>query len=583
MTYTKIMEQNETAHSHDCACSACQASQNETVQVTHHNHSHGHSHNETVALAFASGSSIIDPLLDEFTWTGGAGIAGGNLTYNFTGAGSASYNLAERDAARFALQSWQNAANVSFSEVSANGDVSFTKTNFSDPFQQGVAFISFVGTQIVDVDIQTDSDLNTLSVGSLGYLVLLHEIGHALGLKHTGNFGAGDVAPFLSSTEDNYRASVLSYNADSIVNNSNPPVTPMLYDIAAIQYLYGANSSYKSGDDYYDLTQGGNAETLWDAGGNDTFSAARYSNSDGTIVDLREGLGNFSKVGAHYIWAAFNSNIENAEGSSFNDSVFGNSIANTLYGRAGRDLIFGNESNDTIFGGVGSVDTTDSEDTIYGGAGSDQIYGNSGNDILIGGVDIFDPNDAADLIYGGKGFDSVYGNAGNDTLFGGGNGFDPFDEADLIYGGAGSDELYGNGNNDTIYGGGSGFDPNDLSDTIYGGAGGDAIFGNGGNDILFGNEDNDTLNGGAGNDQFVFSHGQGNDIVQVLDGGGTVGGDIIVIARNINGSGFNSASDVLSAISYSAGNAFVNLGGGHSVTIGSLGSTQLIADDFSIF
>ncbi len=575
------MAHNGTYHNHDCACAACQGSQKETnsEEQTHHIHNH----NDTVALAFVSGSSVIDPLLDNFSWTGTTGSSSGNLSYGFTGTGSAALNNAERAAVRSALQAWENVANVSFSSTISNPDISFTKTNFSNPFQQGVAFISFIGTRITDVDIETDIDLGSLSVGSLGYLVLLHEIGHALGLKHTGNFGGGDEAPFLTSAEDNYRASVMSYNPDTLVNDGNPPVTPMLYDIAAIQYLYGANSNHQSGNTLYDLTQNSNPQTIWDGGGNDTLSASSYSGSDGVVLDLRSGLENYSKVGSHYAWVAFNANIENAEGSSADDALFGTTQANMLVGRAGRDFLSGDSGADTIFGGVGIVDTTDIADTIYGGLDSDELYGNAGNDVIYGGRDVFDPTDSSDLAYGGKGFDTVYGNAGNDTLFGGGNGFDPLDESDLIYGGAGADELYGNGSSDTIFGGGSGFDPNDNGDLIFGGAGADSIFGNGGNDSIYGNEDNDTMNGGAGDDLFFFASGQGDDIVQVLDGAGVAGGDRIMIAANINNSGLTTSDAVLAATSYSAGNAFIDLGAGHTITIGGLGATTLIADDIGIF
>ena len=61
------------------------------------------------------------------------------------------------------------------------------------------------------------------------------------------------------------------------------PQTPMLYDIAAIQHMYGANISYRTGNDTYtfDPTKPF-FQTLWDAGGTDTISVSSFS-TDNTI------------------------------------------------------------------------------------------------------------------------------------------------------------------------------------------------------------------------------------------------------------------------------------------------------------
>lgn len=146
----------------------------------------------------------------------------------------------------------------------------------------------------------------------------------------------------------------------------------MLYDIAAMQYQYGANMAYRTGDDVYTFDPATPFfRTIWDAGGNDTISVSNFSK--GCIVDLRAG--EFSKITieadstAGYNWTiappvptydgtdnlaiAYGTTIENAIGGQGGDVLYGNAAANRLTGGAG---------NDTIDGGAG-LDTA-----IYGSA-----------------------------------------------------------------------------------------------------------------------------------------------------------------------------------------------------------------------
>jgi serralysin len=523
-----------------------------------------------------SSSQIIEPMLEGFSWTGTSGQPSPVIDYAILDSDISS------NVVRDALQSWSNVANLQFNQTSASiAELTFDETNFANRLQQGVTLTTFAGDRIIDSEIELEDSLSTLNPGSVGYLVLLHEIGHALGLKHTGEYGDGDEGPFLSSAEDNYRATVMSYNDDTIVTSNFPPVTPMLYDIAAMQFLYGANTSYQAGNTFYDLTSYTNPITLWDGGGNaDLVSAANYSGGSVTI-DLRPGLNNYSQLGNKYIWVAYNANIEDAQASRFNDAVFGNELNNQMRGREGNDLMFGNEGNDILFGGMDTVDASDGSDSIYGGSGADIIFGNSGNDNLFGGSAAADPSDTTDTIYGGRGADSVYGNGGDDLIYGGGGGVDPSDEADVLFGGGGADIMFGNGNNDTIYGGGGGVDPNDVSDTIYGGAGDDVIFGNGGNDVLYGNSGNDIFYGGAGNDAFFFGAGDGNDIIFQMDGTGITGGDVIFINRI--STGYQSAAIIVEAFSYAGGNGYLELGGGSVLTVANIAPESITLDDISLF
>ncbi len=68
-------------------------------------------------------------------------------------------------------------------------------------------------------------------------------------------------------------------------NDTVKPLTYMLYDIKALQDLYGANMTYRTGNDTYTAPASGAAYTIWDAGGTDTISAGSVSAS--VTIDLR--------------------------------------------------------------------------------------------------------------------------------------------------------------------------------------------------------------------------------------------------------------------------------------------------------
>lgn len=85
----------------------------------------------------------------------------------------------------------------------------------------------------------------TMPVGVIQFEnMTIHEIGHALGLKHPGNSanygvygGAGtgsNVPPYLPASEDDSLNTMMSYNG----NYGGPEPRP--YDIAALGFLYGA-------------------------------------------------------------------------------------------------------------------------------------------------------------------------------------------------------------------------------------------------------------------------------------------------------------------------------------------------------
>lgn len=254
-------------------------------------------------------------------------------------SGFAAMNSEQRAAVRQALATWSALANITFVETA---DVSSATLRFGTNRQNGesaaYAYYPSRSAQGGDVFLANDSAGNVNpTAGSYAYMTVIHEIGHALGLKHPGNYNAGSSegteGPYLPSSTDNYAYSIMSYND----NDALPPGThltgPSLYDIAAIQYLYGANTSTGAGDTSYTLNTG-SFITLWDPNGRNTLNGSTQSAS--LSLDLRAG--HFSSAGATtFLALAYGTTVNAATGGSGDDSITVNTLGNVLDGGGGTD------------------------------------------------------------------------------------------------------------------------------------------------------------------------------------------------------------------------------------------------------
>ncbi|NKB15756.1 MAG: hypothetical protein HC774_00685 [Sphingomonadales bacterium] len=130
---------------------------------------------------------------------------------------------------------------------------------------------------------------------------MLHETLHALGLKHPGNYdaGAGDAPPpFLSPATDNTTNTIMSYNTAG-----SPEMTPMPYDLQALQYLYGTPADrlaattyefttltdYRVGQTEFGVRDRSTKQTIWDGGGVDTLDFSQLAVVRDHRFDLRPG------------------------------------------------------------------------------------------------------------------------------------------------------------------------------------------------------------------------------------------------------------------------------------------------------
>ncbi|HKU63746.1 MAG TPA: cadherin domain-containing protein [Rhizomicrobium sp.] len=143
---------------------------------------------------------------------------------------------------------------------------------------------------------------------------------------------------------------------------------------------------------------------------------------------------------------------------------------------------------------------------IDAGAGDDTVLaGDLGNDVLGGAGN--------DTLVGGKLDDWLLGDDGNDRLFAGAVSTTSFTDGDttsinaaLAVDGGNGNYLEGGAGDDRLYGGTG-------SDWLSGGAGNDVEYGGDGGDILAGGAGTDDLQGGLGTDQYLFSFGDGADVV----------------------------------------------------------------------
>jgi uncharacterized delta-60 repeat protein len=217
----------------------------------------------------------------------------------------------------------------------------------------------------------------TVAAGSRPYGTMTHETGHALGLKHPG-IDPGDSPPFVDKDyglEDSRTNSIMSYSyrEDAVVDivwegNSGSyiqiyPSTPMSWDVAAIQQMYGVNTRHRDGDDVYTFDPAVPFfSNLWDAGGQDTVDISLYVHD--SVISLVPGT--FSSLhtratqanardywGERNLSISYNAIIEHAIGGSGNDSLVGNDAANHLQGKAGNDTLNGGAGDDTLDGGEG--------------------------------------------------------------------------------------------------------------------------------------------------------------------------------------------------------------------------------------
>ncbi len=366
----------------------------------------------SVAIADNDSPTVTDPTVSNFTATGNTQIDalfnpqktlwntsanGGKITYSFYNNTSGAYYGSELVSAvsdaiktnvRNILATLSTYINVSFVEV-ADTASNFGVLRYMFSNGPGYAYAYYPSTDRRGGDVHLSSlyELDTVNrfsgaPSSYGYMALAHETLHALGLKHPGNYdagGGGTLGPYLNPGEDNVTNTIMTYN-----NGGASALTPMSYDVRALQYLYGARSFNASATNYVfnslsSYTANGqsfgtvaqNKQTIWDSGGIDTFDFSGLSTSNTYRFDLRQG-------GILTTQAAYNalSYTDQSGAGTFRTSTFGTAIAyNTvienLANSKASDYIIANEAANTFSGYTRGIAT-----------GNDVYEGTSSQDVL---------------------------------------------------------------------------------------------------------------------------------------------------------------------------------------------------------
>ncbi len=359
-----------------------------------------------------------------FKWGSSTQGTGATISYSFDKASH--FTAQEKATFLKAFAMWSSVADVTFVEVKNNAGVVLTRGHDGGAYTQtptsdgsgaqlgsvtGEAKISF-DTSVPGFDLSGSLD----KYGGYGMSSLIHEVGHLIGLGHSGAYnGNVNAKTDQFSAFDDRQYSVMSYisydNTDAKYAASNPwggtdwgtdnqgyartaPHTVQVLDIVGIQEIYGAskhtpmsggqtygfNSNIQGPlHDFFDFTVNTSpVVTIFNEGTGNTLDLTGYRMDQ--YIDLRPSA--FSSVGGlvNNLSIAFGTNIGTAYGGTGNDTMVANEFGSVLSGNSGNDV-------------------------LYGLGGADLLSGDAGNDVLIGGLgkDLLAGGDGADLFVFGQG------------------------------------------------------------------------------------------------------------------------------------------------------------------------------------
>jgi len=489
----------------------------------------------------------------------------GSLTYNVTALTSAGAAMA-----RDALEQWADITGINFVETTGVAEITFDD---SDPGITAYANTSISGGFITSANVMVTtgwlSNFGT-GFGSYSYETYVHEVGHALGLGHGGNYnGSATYGTDNFYLNDSVFYSIMSYMqaiGDEFTGpNTTLPAdfrfmqTASVADALAMEILYGGqlSSSTRTGNTTYGYNSNtGNAALdnavnigsnvfmmVHDDGGTDTIDLSGYGGHQ--FVSLYQEAPSNVLGGIWNMTISRGTQIENLLTGAGADVLRGNDLSNYLDGGAGIDSFYGNGGNDIMvvnFGdrifenaneGFDTVRALGSAYTLTANAHVERLMVNSTsstNSVTLVGNEFTQQllgNNGDNILVGGGGVDSYIGYLGNDIYV-----TDHASETIIETAGQGYDSIYTSVSY-TIAAGlsierfvttsqagtaainltgneiGQVMGGNAAANVLYGGGGNDSLYGYNGNDVLDGAQGNDSLFGGAGVDRFIFRESVG--------------------------------------------------------------------------
>jgi trimeric autotransporter adhesin len=300
----------------------------------------------------------------------------------------------------------------------------------------------------------------------------------------------------------------------------------------------GQDNDELSGSDNDDLLIGGSGRDILNGGGGvDTMEGGPGNDiyvmfDDGLDVVIETGNGGIDQVHTKFS-VTLTANVEELfmfGADAINGT--GNKLLNVLGGNGGDNLLSGLSGDDTLFGGDGN-------DTLDGGSGADSMSGGFGDDTLI--VD-----NAGDIVveHVNQGFDVVEASV---TVSLTSNA-----EVELV-------QLVGTGNIDVT--------GSDFANTLIGNTGSNRIASGAANDEMF---------AGAGNDTFVYTLGDGDDLVGDFQGAGLTLGDIV----ELQATGIANFTDLMAATVDVVGGCEITFAAGQQLSFRDVAKAQFDASDF---
>lgn len=326
------------------------------------------------------GAGIIDIFSSgfEYAWnttpgTGATVTVGFRLTDDGAEPNFSQFTAAQRAAVQTILQYYSDVCGLNFNLVNPGGytdnaTILLSNYNNSDgsggyAYYPGSTASSSVAGDI-HINIAGGNSTSSLPWGSYSFSTLLHELGHALGLSHPGIYNAGPgqnitYGTHAQFTQDTHQYTVMSYFDESNTTGSwgSYAETLMMYDIYALQQIYGVNYATRAGNSIYGFssnvggaydfsTNSSPALCIWDGAGTDTLNCSGFTQAQ--LINLNDGT--FSNVGGltGNVSIALNAIIENAVGGNGNDTIIGNENNNTFNGGGGSDTIDGNGGRDVM-------------------------------------------------------------------------------------------------------------------------------------------------------------------------------------------------------------------------------------------